>query len=471
MKTAILPLPISGRLALLRCGLAALVLSTNFVAVHSANAQANENDRQQQRQERTAKSRQAKLLTESTARIIIKAQEALEEKQFDEALESLNSLLAKSDRLNDYDKARALQFVAYVYLSQDKYQQAIEYSERALALDALDETSRLELNYSLATLHLFNENFTKSAGYLETWLAGVDEPGAQALFLAAQVYALLEQYDKAQNFASKGMSKHYADPEFAPNQEWHRLQLAVLLNLKRYESAIPLLQAMIVYWPDQYQYYQQLAVLLQERNNEQGSLAVVSIAYQNRLFDGGDDMERLLQLYRLQNYPAKGAEIYQRQLAAKRIENSAQQLEALSNAWLQAREWSLANNYLVKAAEKSDDGRNWLLLCQTSAQDEHWQQSIDYCRRAIDKGGLEQESGTAWQLIALANYHQNKLDEAVAAFERCVSWSLTRDDCRNWQHSIAEKIAFNEQERRRLEQEEKAQQRRQQERLELIRNL
>lgn len=441
------------------------------ITIHVAAVPDNDGAAQSSRREYASKSRQAKLLTESSARVIIKAQEALEEKQFAEALTLLNALLAKGDRLNDYDKAKTLQFIAYVYLSQDKYREAIDYSEHALTLTALDEESTLELHYSLATLYLFSEDYEKSAVHLETWLAAIDDPGAQALFMAAQVYALLEQYDKAQIFAGKGMAKHYADNNFMPNQDWHRLQLAILLNLKQYDSAITLLKNMIVYWPDQYQYYQQLAALLQQRDNERASLAVFSIAYQNNLLNSADDFERLLQLYRLRNYPAKGAKIYAAALADSRLKDNTQQLESLSNAWLQAREWSLANDYLVKAARKSENGRDWLLLCQTSAQDEQWQQSMQYCRQAIDKGGLEQDVGTAWQLIALSHYHQNELSKAVTAFERCTNWSLTHDDCVNWQKSITEKIAFNEQEKRRLQQEEEAQQRKERERSELIRNL
>lgn len=428
--------------------------------------------------DRASSSRTAKMLSPATARKLAAAQTAMVEGRIDESLAELKALIEKGDRISGFDMAKTYQILAYAYINKEDYKSAIQAAEKSLSFNELEIESGLELRYQLANLYLYQEDFDNCLSHLKIWFELVEVPTAEAYFMAAQTHALKEDYDSALDFGNKGINQHrrqhVASDEVAPKQNWYSLLLAIHLNLNLYAEAVPLLQEMLSYWPQNYQAFLQLSSIYQELQQDGLSLVALSLAQQNGLLEKSEHFNRLLQLYRIRDYPYKGAALFSDIInidsEAGEIQSDAKRWEDLSSAWMQAREWGRAQTSLIEAANRSKDGKNWLLLCQTSVQDEQWQQSRQFCQRALDKGGLGLKAATAWQQIALSYYHEESLPSAMEAFGKCSSWSDTEEkqessmaqeskvkksklqnECGSWYAFVESSIAEQKAEEKRLQ--------------------
>jgi tetratricopeptide (TPR) repeat protein len=392
-------------------------------------------------------------LSTSLSRSMYEVQEALLNEQYDRALAALNSMLSRHDDLRDYDKAKMLEMQTYAYMGLEQYRQAAGAAEQALRLDALESASRNQLHQRLFYLYLFLEDYAGAVEHIEIWFELEPNPDIQSYFTAAQIYALTEQMDKALRFALQGMELLRSSSERKPRENWYQLLVSIYLRNKNYADAAGILEEALSLWPHRKDYYLQLSAVYQELNRARESLAILSIAYQNELLNKQADFERLLQLYRYFDYPFKGATVFGLALEREGVESDEKHWQALADAWLQAREREQAGIALQQAARLSDNGRHWLRLCQVAFQEERWADSQRYCRAAIERGGLQQEEGPAWYLVALASYYRNNLREAKDIFKRCIDWPETQKDCEQWHAHLAKVLHDTQEELERVRQE------------------
>ncbi len=421
----------------------------------------------QNSRDRKPNSRRAKTLSVSAFKPITDAQAAMEANDYVQATQILNELLTTRKKIKPFDRATAYQLLGYIYINQEDYQRATKAFEQTLSLNVLEEERMHELRYSMIQLYFSIEQYDKSIATLEDWLKQEIDPDAQALILAAQIYANLDKFSEAVNYSERAIRQHREKHSGQPKQDWYRLALAIYLHMKRYSAAKSLLEEMITYWPLKSEYYQQLAGVYYELGLERESFSIQTLAYKNGLLTKTNDITRLAQLYRLFNYPYKAAIILKTALANHDIEENKQNWQELGNAWLQSREWTNATQSLENAAELATDGKLWLTLCKTSIQDENWHDSKNNCVKAIEKGGLELEEGNAWQLLALARYETNEKDEAIKAFKKCSRYEATASVCQQWTMEIVKqkekemedakqmRLAEIELERRRQEQHDR----------------
>ncbi len=394
------------------------------------------------------KAKRTETLSKPAYEIIIKAQEALQAEMDSVALAEVNKILSNCAKYKPYDCAVAHQTRGYVYANQDNYRASAQEFEAALSSGTLADYTALDLRYNLAQLYLGMEQYNKAIQSLEIWFRQAENPGAEALFLAAQAYALVERLTEALSYAERGMAK-----ALEPRENWYRLTLAIYLELERFTPALPLLEKMVANWPTKKEYFSQLGALYQEKDRHKDSFAMLALAYDNNLLTKSDEFVRLAQLYRFYDYPYKAAKILQKEISAGRIKKTKKNYEELGMAWLQAREHKKALGPLKIAGDKSKDGDINLLLCQTYFQDEKYNEAAKNCQKAVNKGGLKSNGGTAYQLLGIALDNQDKKTEAVKAFERCLDWESTERDCRRWVRHVNQKIDY---ERKEIERQEAA---------------
>lgn len=440
---------------------AALLLS------HPGYAQGTQSEEKAQtstREKSGEKRRVARVLSNPGYRTISKAREYLDMEEYEEAVALLANMVNES-RYSDYDKAKAWQMRAFVEINQDQYQAAITSNTQALDLQVLDLASELELMYSLANLYAFTEQYPQSIRFLELWFERTESPDAQAYFTAAQVYALSEQLDKALDHAETGMALHVKEADSEPRESWYRLLLAVRLQLEEYAAGSELLETMLELWPDKAEYYSQLNALYQELGREFDALLVMSIAKQNGLLNKQSEFERLAQMYRYHDYPYQGAVILDALMNnasgipadAYEPAEDGHDWKKLGDSYAQAREWDIAQTAYLQAARLAAKGDNWLKLCQTAYRDGLWSEAKQYCGNAIDKGGLAEDEGYAWQIMAMAHYHNDNRQEAMEAFRACGDWSPVEEACTQWLGHITEQIEQEQREReRRLEEQKRS---------------
>ena len=125
------------------------LLTTVFVLTLVVGYGANVHAQEEQPQHKTKKTQ---ALDPKLYNQLVKAQEFADAKQTTEALKVLNTLKARSDGFNSYEKAQLWNFYAYTYLQQDNYQKAINAYQQVLKQPNLPEGLEQQAIYSLAQL-------------------------------------------------------------------------------------------------------------------------------------------------------------------------------------------------------------------------------------------------------------------------------------------------------------------------------
>ncbi len=388
----------------------------------------------------------SQVLSNSAVKPITKAQEMMSEGEYFLAAESLSAFLAKN-RLKDYDRAKALQLLAIVYMNLDDNKNAVEKIEQALSLNALEKISASQLRQNLFSLYAIMENYEAAVKHLDIWFADQEMPSTENYFLAGRIYGLSEDWIKASEFVEKGYVLLKKDQKTSLERSWLELTLTVRMQLNKLEMARMLLEEMISYWPDHYSYYQQLSGIYHSLKQEKEAFAIMNIAKQNGLVNSKNDLERLVQLHRYFENPYTAANILQKTMLSDDFEGNESFFESLANTWMQAREWSEAESALFQAATLSNKGEHWLRLCQTNFQRASFENALQYCDEAIAKGGLKKEESVAWYLLALSKQHLDDKDGAHYAFTECAALETTSSPCKNWLDIYAK----NEEKRKREE--------------------
>jgi tetratricopeptide (TPR) repeat protein len=140
-----------------------------------------------------------------------------------------------------------------------------------------------------------------------------------------------------------------SQPDRQPKESWFQLLASIYLQQRNYRAASPVLEQAVSYWPHRLTYYIQLSAVYQEMDRQADAFSILSIAQYNNLLKKESDINRLVQLYRYFDHPYKGAKIYKDAMNRKLIKLNEKNWESVANAWLQAREWRLAEESLKNA--------------------------------------------------------------------------------------------------------------------------
>lgn len=416
-------------------------------------------------QEKSGDERRSKpVLSNAMYRPITKAQNAMQEKDYDAAIEILDSLLAKGDRLKGYDKAKTLHLKCIAYIEQGDYAKALPVALQAIDVDALELEAQQALRYNVVNMLFVLERYQEAVQQLELWFDEIETPDAQSHFIAAQLYLSVNQMNEAIHHAEIGMGMHQANITQEANENWYRLLLSLYGQVKQYNKAATVAEQMVSLWPAEFEYYQQLTGLYQQLERMEEAWAIFDMAYQNNLFGHVDDYRRILIMHRFLGYPYRGATLFKNHASTNEVDLPEEDWELLSNAWMQARQWHEAEQTLKNAARVSTTGKHWMVLCQTTLQEERWQDALNYCEFALEKGGLKDDEADAWQLKGIAKASLKQYDDALTNFKRCAEFEETRKDCRAWVASINSQVDYLTAQKLRREQEAASDEKRRNER-------
>ena len=264
-----------------RCLAAILVLLLAFAGAAHAKKKKEEEDKRDF------------TVTEPVGKKLLKAQEAMGEEQWVLAVEALEPLERKADkgRLKDYERAVVYQFLSLIAASQLKYEVALEYMEKAIAQEALPRKIQLSIMYNVAQVHLATEKYPDAVTALKRWFRNTDERTPAAYYLLAVSYYQQSLFDKALRPAKKAV-----DIAKKPNQAWLQMLVGLHLQEERYAEALPHVEVLAANFPKKI-YYTQLSALYAQLGNDEKSLAVMQLAYQQGFLTLDRELVRLGEMY------------------------------------------------------------------------------------------------------------------------------------------------------------------------------
>jgi tetratricopeptide (TPR) repeat protein len=404
-------------------------------------------------------------LQDNTSENLPKYKAALDAKNYAEALNVINSLIAKVPA-EGYDMAYLLQLKMQIYLQQGDFSKSIEPMERSLTLSEantptfFDERITRELYFFLVQLY-FQEatqtkNSTLAASYfdkaekaMERWLKLTPKTNAEAQLIYAQLL-----FSKGMINADKPdlplLKRAIEQIELGlqlttrPKDTFYVLKLVCLQQLDRNSEAAELLELLLKQKPDSNTYWQQLAAIYLnlganfegKDQNKAMEYSVRSIVTIERAQDHGfmntpKDHFNLVGIYFNIGQYEKAAELLETDLASGKIDNETKNWELLSLCYQQLQR-PLKGIEALKQATKSfpNSGQLEFLIGQAYTSLDQPENALPHIQAAITKGNLNKPY-QAQLALAYTAYSLKKYDLALVAARKATEYPEGAKDGQN----------------------------------------
>jgi len=364
------------------------------------------------------------ILSESTAKKMIKMGELAQDDDFTGALEILDSL-AKRRKLRNHDRAVVFQNRALMLAALERYPESAESFETALEQNALPISTTQSIQYNLAQLYMAIEKYKEAARLLEKWFETAENPGGQAHFLLCAAYAQQDMFDKALPHARAAVKK-----DKSPVEQHLGLLLATEFQNGNLVETLAVLKVLTTQFPRK-NYYLQLAYGYANAGEELKALATLQLAHTQGWLQKNDELVNFAQRYLYHELPWRAAQVLKKGLEDEIIEPSADNFELYANTLLAARNYQEALEPLTKAAELAEDGDLFVRLAQVYLEVENWPAARRALDNAIKKGQLR-DPGNAQLLLGISNFNEKRFKSAKVAFKRALKEKKVRDSATKW---------------------------------------
>ncbi|MDK2777676.1 MAG: tetratricopeptide repeat protein [Pseudomonadota bacterium] len=350
-----------------------------------------------------------------------------DEKKYAEALDDLASV--EKIRRNSYEQAMTQNMYAYVYFNQEDYAGAIKAYEEVVSIDNIPESLEQTTLYSLAKLHLIQENYQQALAALNKWFAVVDKPGAEAYILRAQMQFQLDQYQQALPDVKKAiaMTKEQGNQ---PKENWLLLERAVYYQNKDFKSLARNLQDLSTLYPKA-QYWVQLAAVYSELNKPLKELSTLETAYDQGLLNKESQLMSLAYAQMGQEIPYKAALVIEKGMKDDVIKRSARNLSTLGDAWMLAKEYDKAIVAMTEAAKESQKGDDYFKLAQIHTERQEWKLALQNVDKAIKSGDLKAPS-SAYILKGNILFNLDDLPYARDSFVAAEKYPEAEKTAKQW---------------------------------------
>ncbi len=371
-----------------------------------------------------------------TFEVLTKAQELTETGQYNEAIQTLDSI-KNSDKLNGYAKSQMLNFYAFIYASQEKYKDAIGAYKKIIAEPEAPDGLKLTAKYTLAQLYFQIEDYKSVISFMEAWLKEIPKPTATAHIMLAQAYFQSSAYNPALTNLLKAMEIEKADGK-PIKENWLRMKVAIYFEKKDNKNTLLTYKELLQHFP-KLVYLKQIAGLYGELNNERKRLTAYDAIYLHGGLEKESEILNLAYMYLGQEIPYKAGKIIETGMRQGLIKSSPKNVETLANAWAQANEHKKAIPSLEKAATLSDKGILYARLAGVHFDAGDFKQAAAAAKKADEKGGLKRKDSNL-MLMGMALFNIKRFEDALQAFRRAKQSKKSFSDARKWENYTLREI-------------------------------
>ena len=357
---------------------------------------------------------------------LMEIQTILGEEQYTTALAELTKLVNDTKKITPYELGVILMIRGNVKYNLDDTDGAIADWRRALNEGLLNESERLNLQYNIGQMTLFQGKYREAIQILEQWIADGGQVTDKVYLNLVAAYAELGDYRgalrhalNAYNIANPREKKHYDMLNF----------LYAELDMPKERAAI--LQEMVALFPEDKKIWLSIASLYAQGGEEQKAFEINKIMYINGMLTEEKEIMRVVDYYSYLEVPYRGAKIMEREMNRGRVAKTRDNYEKLARFYRQAREFDLAVPPLNAAASMSGDGALFEVLGQAHYAEGEYDKAERALRSALQKGGLK-EPGNAWVLIGNSLYDSGHPREAIEAFKRGTRFGYAEETAENW---------------------------------------
>jgi tetratricopeptide (TPR) repeat protein len=414
---------------MLLCG----ALAMNAVAAQDDDAAARKSQSQQ--------TKQAQAVSKDVYDRITRAQEMVDEKNYQGALKSLNSLY-NPDKLTEYEQANVLNYIGFVYYNMDDIPNAIRTYVRMVAIPSLEEQMKKQTTYTLAQLYTMEEQYSKALTTLDNWFLLETNPAPEPFILKAQNLYQVQRYSEMIRPIENAM--RVAEARGKPiKEDWYVLLNFAYFTLEDYRMVRDIQKIMLVNWPKK-RYWFSLAGAFTELGEDENLINAYAAANDQRMLEKESELVTMAQLFLQREVPYKAGQLLEKEMASGRVAKDAKNYRLLSQAWQLSMEHAKAIPALREAARLSDDGELDVRLGNALLNTGEYSDCVTSVRNGIRKGGLKSPDNARISL-GMCLYNLRQYRASITAFQEAAKTPRSRRVANQWINVIRADIKRNEQ--------------------------
>ncbi|MGB1556188.1 MAG: tetratricopeptide repeat protein [Oceanococcaceae bacterium] len=358
-----------------------------------------------------------------------KAQRYATENRHEDAIYVLDRLRERGE-LNSYGRSQLYNFYAFIYASQDKFQDAIDNYYKVLDEEDAPEGLVLTAKYTIAQLYFQLENYDRCIAFMEEWLAASEKPTPTAHIMLAQAYFQTKSLDKALHNVDLAIDLERAEGK-SIQESWLRLKAVLHYTDQDYATTAEVYEELVANYPKQ-SYMKQLAGMYSELSRDDERLAVFDAVYENGGLRSETEVLNLAYMWMGSSVPYKAGRIIENGIQAGTIEESRKNVETMANAWAQANEYEKAVPTLTRVAELTGEGIFHARLAGVHFNAGKYLLAAEEASKADRLGGLQNPAGNL-MLQGMAYFNVRDYENALQSFRRAKKSEDTFETARKWE--------------------------------------
>jgi tetratricopeptide (TPR) repeat protein len=406
------------------------------LATGSAYAQDDEREKRD-----AQKTKQAQAVSKEVFDRITKAQEMVDEKDYQGALRLLNNLY-NPDKLTEYEQSNVLNYIGFVYYNMEDIPNAIRTYERMIAIPSLEPQVAKQTTYTLAQLFTMEEQYQRALDTLDKWFILETNPAPEPFILKAQNLYQLERYKDMIEPIENAMRVARARDK-PVKEDWYVLLNFAYFQEENYTMVRDIQKILLETWPKK-RYWFSLAGAYTELGEDNNLIAAYGSAHDQRMLEKESELVTMAQLYMQAEVPYKAATLLENEMESGRVSKDAKNYRLLSQAWMLAQEDERAVPALKEAARLSDDGELDVRLGNTYLNLGNYDDCITAVRSGLRKGGLK-NADNANISLGMCLYNKRQYDAAIKAFRAASKSQRSRKISQQWIRVIEADIERNRQ--------------------------
>jgi tetratricopeptide (TPR) repeat protein len=414
-----------------------LLLVAGMLAFGTAAAQSGEADAETD----NTKTKQAQAVSKEVYERIQKAQELVDEKDYNGALRLLNGLY-NPDKLTEYEQANVLNYIGFVYYNMDDIGNAIRTYERMLAIPTLEPQMAKQTTFTMAQLLTMEEQYGKALTTLDKWFTLETNPPPEPYILRAQILYNLNRFKEMIPSIETGMQVARQRDKPVKEDWWNLLNFAYFQQ-ENYRKVRDIQKTLLQNWPKA-RYWKSLAGAYTELGEDEKLIYAYDAAHTQGMLIKDTEFVTMAQLYLQAEVPYKAATLLQEKMDAGVVAKTEKHYRLLSQAWTLAREDEKAIPALKAAAALATDGELDQRLANAYLNIGEYGDCVTSANTALRKGGLKNPDNAQISL-GMCLYNLRRYADAKKAFRNAGKVPRAQRTANQWIRVIDAEIERNRQ--------------------------
>jgi len=335
-------------------------------------------------------------------------------------------LLLDIDARKDYDAAFLNRFIGVMYAQKGEEKKALDYLNKAVAPDILNETEQADSLKLIGDLQMQVQGYKSALVAYEAWMNFTGKSDANVWMKIAQANLELKQFAKVIPAADSAI----AELGDKVNQNPYVLKLNAYYERKMFKKCVEVLETAVQVLPEVQLFWTQLGSFYAMIEDYPKSLAIMDLAYKKGYLEKESQIKMLANLYAQSEIPHKSAVLLEKHIDSGVVKRDDKNLFTLANSWHAAQHIGKAASYYGELAKMTNLSKHYSKQGMLLNQDEQFSKAIVALKKAIEIG--VNNPGRLNQSIAESYFYLENYKQAYVYVKKALKDPKSRRTAKGW---------------------------------------